>query len=666
MKLTFMRRLLLVALALLVVSPQPARSQAWEILGRDGIVAMAASGDSALWALTYNGYAIRTTDRFETLSYLRVATTGEFREMAFANEMLGCVLGTAGYHMTADGGKTWVSRPYPTEGWFSSLVALPDETFHFIDDEGRVYSSATMEVGTVPLDTAYVQQLVATTDGYLIGRTPFGLIQSSNGGASWSVMTAMPRCADMAFTDRDHAVLRVDGRWNEWYKVTRDGGQTWDSLYTSFKNLSRLDSTTILAGKHLISIKDGTVRETREMPPTHWDYIKFGESIVRSRGVEIDVSSDSCKSWNMIVSIEHPGTAAMNVNRLGHFTQQSEYSHLGLMRSIDAGFSWRSLPRFSISSHTWFDDVRAYGTQGNILARTTDGAQSWETILIDSSAYPILSSLTRDVINSHDRVYVADDRLYVVEGDSVNVIPSPIDQIFSITVRGDRIILLGRVGFSTYLSYALSDDAGTSWTLYDDLYFTVGEFYLLEDSLIVARQPEELLISTDNGLTWRRLTRLPFREVYHLSAAKVIATTSKEIYASVDSGRSWHLRMPSFTLPNFAYFKSIDVVNDTVYIPGDVFLLRTSVDDLFEGVVPLAIKPGPSDRLILSVTPNPAQGVINVSGVANEELHIYSASGGRVATYWIATSGKLDVSTLPSGVYLLEASGQTARFVIHR
>lgn len=71
------------------------------------------------------------------------------------------------------------------------------------------------------------------------------------------------------------------------------------------------------------------------------------------------------------------------------------------------------------------------------------------------------------------------------------------------------------------------------------------------------------------------------------------------------------------------------------------------------------------DGQTLRVSPSPAADCISVSGLGDSavDLSIFAVSGAKVANVPAYKGGKIDVSALPSGVYVIVADSLTAKFL---
>ncbi|PID90790.1 MAG: hypothetical protein CSA97_01095 [Bacteroidetes bacterium] len=87
-----------------------------------------------------------------------------------------------------------------------------------------------------------------------------------------------------------------------------------------------------------------------------------------------------------------------------------------------------------------------------------------------------------------------------------------------------------------------------------------------------------------------------------------------------------------------------------------------------EGETPIVDKKGMPVELAqgkrITVTPNPAGGTISVEGLeAGVEVCVYSAMGQLMMRQVLAPAGRMDISQLAPGLYVLRANGAAVRFV---
>jgi hypothetical protein len=112
------------------------------------------------------------------------------------------------------------------------------------------------------------------------------------------------------------------------------------------------------------------------------------------------------------------------------------------------------------------------------------------------------------------------------------------------------------------------------------------------------------------------------------------------------------------------YFSNNDLIVDFKSGNDDVFPLEDVRKIYFDGVVTIAEKNPESGRLV--VFPNPACSEITVLGLPEGKaiIRIYRMDGGLVFNCEIESGREsIDISGLPDGLYLLSASGLTAKFI---
>jgi hypothetical protein len=83
----------------------------------------------------------------------------------------------------------------------------------------------------------------------------------------------------------------------------------------------------------------------------------------------------------------------------------------------------------------------------------------------------------------------------------------------------------------------------------------------------------------------------------------------------------------------------------------------------FQGSGPLAINPNKINANQLSVYPNPASELINISGIipANSTAKIYKLNGSLILEQQM-NSSTVDISKLDKGMYILEVNGSSFKF----
>lgn len=112
------------------------------------------------------------------------------------------------------------------------------------------------------------------------------------------------------------------------------------------------------------------------------------------------------------------------------------------------------------------------------------------------------------------------------------------------------------------------------------------------------------------------------------------------------------------------YFSNNDLIVDFKSGNDDVYPIADVRKIYFDGVVSIDEKISESGKL--AVIPNPARSVINVLGIPEGKvrIRIYRMNGGLVFDREIDSGQEsIDISGLPDGLYLLNASGSTAKFI---
>ena len=65
-----------------------------------------------------------------------------------------------------------------------------------------------------------------------------------------------------------------------------------------------------------------------------------------------------------------------------------------------------------------------------------------------------------------------------------------------------------------------------------------------------------------------------------------------------------------------------------------------------------------------TVFPNPASGIISISGTDEEEIHIFDIVGDKVFSIMEFSNGmSIDVSSFPDGIYILKAGNAVSKFI---
>jgi hypothetical protein len=148
---------------------------------------------------------------------------------------------------------------------------------------------------------------------------------------------------------------------------------------------------------------------------------------------------------------------------------------------------------------------------------------------------------------------------------------------------------------------------------------------------------------------------------------------------SVAQGDSVYIGLPKYEVPDAVWYTYNMVLIDTAsgiwvtptqavtrYIQAIDVCDRVAYDTVVVRNFPLGIGVSPPfERWALSVYPNPASDVIQVSNIMGDKVGLYNTVGQLVAEQKVMQNkATIQVGHLPKGVYVVKTAGQVAKVVI--
>ncbi len=239
----------------------------------------------------------------------------------------------------------------------------------------------------------------------------------------------------------------------------------------------------------------------------------------------------------------------------------------------------------------------------------------------------------------------------------------------------------GRLVAGCLAGMAYSDDRGVNWSLSNiwvDFTYNGVSIITAQNGMLYARledpEPGFGLWSSSDGATWTRVSTIP-------SAAQLVGVEggpapegvfyavgrfTGEVHRSLDAGQTWEELTPVYSGPESVRANAVIVgPDDKLYVavtstgPGPqphdgVYRTTESVIVANEPDAPPT-----SERLV--VYPNPARNFLTVEPDV-EEIEIVDVLGRVILR--AKAAGRIDVSGLPAGVYVVRAGGLTQRITL--
>ena len=259
-----------------------------------------------------------------------------------------------------------------------------------------------------------------------------GIYASHDGANSWEEILGLIPVMDFVIHPNDNQTIYAGGLFEERGRalVTRDGGKSWNAIYTASSSNSAVRSIALnpaspeqiaigLAQGELILSNDGGA--TWRLAQSYNDRINkviwtYEGIYVVVKGTGISKSVDGGNSFQLITSnLQSPGntsTLAIFGSSVSSFNQlavsQNNSSvlymttNLGLYRSNNSGGSWSFVPMplrqtsvtpMAVAIAPNSDNV-VYVSAGTIIYKTADGGNTWSAS--DSGAGKLISALLVD------------------------------------------------------------------------------------------------------------------------------------------------------------------------------------------------------------------------------------------------------------------------------
>jgi photosystem II stability/assembly factor-like uncharacterized protein len=516
----------------------------------------------------------------------------------------------SGFFVSTDNGNTWISNNNGltlTEP--ITKIVYNDSYIYVISILNKVYVSSDngeswYSANNFPYGSGGVIDLIVK-DGSVIACSYFrGIFVSVNNGITW--VEAKKGLTDeymnfiVSYGDTIYSGTQGSGIFQ-----STDYGNNWSKL--GMTGLKESIANCIIANDNILyaGTKDAVFIST-----------DYGDSWVRS--------SDSLKNTNV-------RGLAFNDGILFAVTE------LGLFQSDDKGMTWvENLKYYSYPYNfrclaTMNSIIYIGSSGGNSFLKSFDNGETWKQI--DNSS-PLFNKA-----------------------------------VMSIGLVGDKIY-----AGTWYEGVFYSSDNGVTWTFLETLPMNnVKSFLEYGHNIFAGGAGYGLFKSTNDGLEWQKYitdTQFDSAKFYSLAAFEnniFAGTENKGIYLSKDSGATWEQINTGLETTSIS---EMLVAFPFVYAAtNNMGIFRARLADFGLTEVEESHIPNNSE---LTIYPNPAGDYIEIDVRANggsplpqDNIHIYNTLGQCVMNVGIQNfeSLRIDISSLPTGVYSLNCGGMAQMFV---
>ena len=391
-------------------------------------------------------------------------------------------------------------------------------------------SSTWQLLGTRPGGTVTSLAAISGTSGGILAATPAGVRHSTDGGRSWSVLggpLVPPIEVVMPAPSYARSGLALAGTADGLYRST-DGGATWTATLVGSRVLciAFADERLVLVGTE----SDGVLR-----------------------------SEDAGQTWKS----GNPGLLDLTVLGLAcspsFATDQTLLAATasGIFRSRNAGRAWRAVETLPgepvVQSVAATESALLAGTEGDGLLRSIDNGQTWSSV-------PALAgrSVTALAVSASTRIAAATDTGVAVSDDAGATwrwVESLSEPFLCVAFTADGTLLGGLPRRGVVRS---SD--GISWeSASTQLCANLVVALALRPGglLCLAGLEDGLVVSSDAGASWQPVSLGEASAVYGLSADAAYAATGVGVFKRREGAGEWER---SSTIPARAVASSGDWV----------------------------------------------------------------------------------------------------------
>jgi photosystem II stability/assembly factor-like uncharacterized protein len=358
-------------------------------------------------------------------------------------------------------------------------------------------------------------------------------------------------------------------------------------------------------------------------------------------------------------AVSHDGSKFFSSNGFGG----ASFAQLTLKQG--AG-TWNPVTMSGFTTTTTFNNIYcaangnlivtgSQGSSGVVFKSTNDGT-TWA-----QSSYTLTGFNQNILEDASGNIYI-----YKIGGTGVSFVkstdggstfsaPNATFNTNFMAISGNTLYAL-QSGVSVWNVYK-STDGGVNWTI------TPNNLSLSSQSYIYATPNGNVYIdnqkkSTDGGTTWTSMTLAPSGSVFFIDKSNnyFVRNEPTNLYKSNDAGVTYTDVVNGLDLSPSTSMQYIITTND-----GKLYVSTTGAGSYslyIHGTAPTSIKESNNLENEINVFPNPASQFVNVD-VKNynvEEVSVLDVNCKLVNTSisFFNTNAKIDVSTLPNGVYFVK------------
>lgn len=586
----------------------------------------------------YDGMPLRSTDRGETWELLQEALGDEAYYIIDSSNVLYSAC-SKGLLYSKDEGKTWAKE--------ISVDNKADITSMITDKEGnvivisynKIYTKKKNE-NTFSRDSAWVGvyngiKSLAFNNEYLFGGTYKGIYRSNDGGKTWGLIEGILESAKINSITSDsdgniYACVENNGIY-----VTTDNGSTWsvyDDLFPKFNVINIVFSNN------------------NEYVATNGLYTRSSKE-----GIWENITEGLGRPWVKLLGISGSGKELIASNTSIYYTTNHGYvwnKHKSPF--FDSTYKSKYLTFIIDKGGNWF-----YGID-SLLYRSADEGKNWQLM-------KIFRRIEKLFTDKSGAVYLYDwlkSEVYQLkdDGETWSKILGLNNSVY-FDINHDGIF----ISADSYDSLKISYNRGKSWDSYyvnDKEYGgSIRKVVLNDDNIYIAKGYTGFMYSTDKGKSWYRNNEgienkleiaNKINDVF-IFMGEVYITGSLGVFKAQDVTQPWQKFEPGMKHGiglEFSYLK-----DHHLYVTTSAGLYRshehfTSVgDEIIRTTDLLNIYPNPANDFI--ILPN------NIDYAS--DIYIYSTLGRLV--YSGMSSGKIDISILAPGAYLVKTRDKVFRFL---
>lgn len=518
---------------------------------RGWIEAVALSPDFAhdgnAWCAAYGGKIFASTDGGRTWhsswsGETDPVVTGLAVSPAFTTDRLVFAAADDGVFRSHDGGTSWENTSSGLQGHFARALAVSpgfarDRTLYAATDAGVYRSVNGGDFWQPPGNDSLLVTSVATagTAGESIifsGPASGGLLESTNGGVSWSGVSSFPSsrqalsiAPSMTYAADGTIMVGTDsGVWE-----TRDHGATWSPGGLAS---DRIDAMAL-------------------SPGFFQDKLAFAGS---ASGNGVYRSTDAGDSWQSPPAVFAGHVQSLAVSRTFNIDHAlfAGAPGTGLTLSSDAGMSW--LPANSGLHAAQVvavrSDLAAVVMAGNGAASMLNpGSSSWTDLALPTPFVTALDSAGAELYAGTQDQGLLHSSDGGMTWRATSLPPSPVSAVGMPPVYAQDGTVLAAAG-----SVFVSTDSGVTWSAASGLTgndvrsFSFSAQFRADRTVFASTLFHGLFRSSDGGSTWiSSSSGLPHDQIGNVlvpvasgsTATWYVPTGGDGVYASTDGGMTW-------------------------------------------------------------------------------------------------------------------------------